>query len=297
LYDEVRNNSLEDVGIADCLQGKSDHRPAYARWLLGEHKPKRRKRKRVQVGWKPVLNEKGQPADYHAALDGTLADAQGGLAESVVEAATVHAAETSRPQRTHCEEVKALFEQRREEHDEVQRKVLSKQLWKALRRQRRQRADAELVLLAENGSGLRKLRRNQQQQAGAERITGVKDEQGKLNSDPDSICEVFALFYEDLYKEELIQEDSGRGFHDGPDLQTHPLTTDEVDKALRMLKNGRTGADDGLVAEMLKTDHRGLIDALAAFLDDIFQNKLEAPDEWRQVKLKVIFKKGDPELP
>ena len=66
---------------------------------------------------------------------------------------------------------------------------------------------------------------------------------------------------------------------------------------LRALTTGRTGADDKLVAEMLKTGHRGLAEALAAFLDGISQDDLEAQETWEKTKFKGIFKKGDPGLP
>ena len=48
---------------------------------------------------------------------------------------------------------------------------------------------------------------------------------------------------------------------------------------------------------MLKTGHHGLVDTLAAFFNGILHDDMEAPETWRKTKLKVIFKKGDPELP
>ena len=72
---------------------------------------------------------------------------------------------------------------------------------------------------------------------------------------------------------------------------------DEVEQSLHALKAGRTGAEDGLVAEMLKTGHRGLVEALASFFDAILQGRMDTPESWRRTKLKVIFKKGDLEIP
>ena len=72
---------------------------------------------------------------------------------------------------------------------------------------------------------------------------------------------------------------------------------DEVEQSFHALKAGRTGAEDGLVAEMLKTGHCGLVEALASFFDAILQGSMDAPESWRRTKLKVIFKKGDLELP
>jgi hypothetical protein len=125
----------------------------------------------------------------------------------------------------------------------------------------------------------------------------VKDDQGKLHNDPDSISEVFAQFYEDLYSEEQNGGSEMGGVREKPYSSVDPLTRDEVERALRTLRNGKTGAEDGLVAEMLKAGSDTLIEALAAFLNDILQDDLDTPDTWKKVKLKVIFKKGDPELP
>ena len=79
---------------------------------------------------------------------------------------------------------------------------------------------------------------------------------------------------------------------DEPDSLADPLTREEVERALRILKNGRTGAENRLVTEMLKTGSRTLIESLAASFNDILQNHLEAPDTWKKVKLKVLLKKG-----
>ena len=52
------------------------------------------------------------------------------------------------------------------------------------------------------------------------------------------------------------------------------MTASEVSEALQKLKNLRTAADDGLVAEMLKTGHSGLLDAMAElFTDHIGRNE------------------------
>jgi hypothetical protein len=242
------------------------------------------------------LNEEGKPAKYHRALDTMLNNAHDPAAE-IVEAATSSAAQCTRTRREHNEEVKALFERRRQEPDPLERKMLSKQLWKALRRQRRQRTDEEIRHVAERGAGLNKLRRTLQQQAGRDRITQVRDDDGTLHKDPGSVCEVFAKFYEELYKDELANGIGTTSNGKTIDFHMKALTFEEVEKALRGLKNGRTGSDDGLVAEMLKTAHRGLIEVLVLFFNDILQEGLDTPDSWKKVKVKVIFKKGDPELP
>ena len=293
LFDEIRLDTLIDAGIVDALDGKSDHRATFARLRLCEYQRLAKEVRKVQVGWKPALDDKSLPSQYHAVLDAALKGLQPNLAECIAGAAIASAAQRPRPRRKHADEVKALFDQRRNESDTECRKGLSKRLWKALRRQRRLRADDDIDALARKGGGLGKLKQMTNKQAGIQRITAIRDKEGELHRDPDDIAEVFAQFYEDLYKE-LAR---GGEVKMPSSAKPSPVTIPEVEQALRALKNGKTGADDGLVAEMLKTGHRGLIEALATFMDGILQDDLEVPESWRAAKLKVIFKKGNPDLP
>ena len=57
--------------------------------------------------------------------------------------------------------------------------------------------------------------------------------------------------------------------------------------------NSSTGVDDGIVAEMLKTGHDGLLQVLARYFTDILAGRLDPPEELKLVQLFVNFKKGD----
>ena len=100
----------------------------------------------------------------------------------------------------------------------------------------------------------------------------------------------FADFYQDLYS---LGEHEGENLEDELSSIVVPVIVDELKMALNRLKGGRTGADDGLVAEMLKTGHSDLIETIAAFFTDVLAGKLEPPEEWKVARLSVIFKKGD----
>ena len=54
-------------------------------------------------------------------------------------------------------------------------------------------------------------------------------------------------------------------------LQSIPVTPDEVEAALKKLKAGKAGADDGFVAEMLKTAHRGLVVQIAEVFSEFLK--------------------------
>ena len=70
------------------------------------------------------------------------------------------------------------------------------------------------------------------------------------------------------------------------------VSVDELLRVLRRLGNNKTGAADGLVAEMLKTGHSGLLELLAMFFTNILVGKLGPPSNWKSVQLKPIFKGG-----
>ena len=220
------------MGIADTLDGKSDHRAAFTKFHLREHGPTLKRRRKVQIGWKPKVDDAGKPSEYHAALDAALTTDGAGLAETIVEAATSSTAQGPRSQRKHNEEVRSLLEQRRSEHDADRRKDLSKQVWKALRKQRRQRMGEEMDALAQKRRGLSSLRQILQKQAGVQRAMGVRDNDGGLQKDPGKTTEMFAKFYEDLYTEthacsEYLLQGAPRA---------NPVTVQEVIQALRQFK-------------------------------------------------------------
>ena len=94
-----------------------------------------------------------------------------------------------------------------------------------LRKERRERLDKELETMAEAGSGLGSLKRLWVKQAGSARITCITDAAGNEHSDQDSICEAFAAFYEELYRDA-----DGVGFK-APDSEA-PLA--EISQAFAM---------------------------------------------------------------
>ena len=69
LTDEVRLEDTTDTGIECALEGKSDHRGVLASFQIAGRAQERRRRARVQRGWKAFLDCAGKPAEYHRALD------------------------------------------------------------------------------------------------------------------------------------------------------------------------------------------------------------------------------------
>ena len=143
--------------------------------------------------------------------------------------------------------------------------------------------------LANAGSGLSKLKETLATHAGPWIINAVFDRDGVIKGGQQDLCEVFASFYKDLCKE---SEQTGTiTYRDG--CRDAKITAEEVRSALKRFKRRRTGAEDGLVAVMLKTGHNGLVKAIARLFSDICQCSLPPPEEWKFTKLVIILKKYD----
>lgn len=201
---------------------------------------------------------------------------------------------SSSSKRVHSDEVKQLFDARRMEQDPVLRKQLSKDLWRALRRQRRLRHDAEITEIADRGQGLRSLQQVLGRQSGTERIAQVWEKAGSLVSDGVSIAEVFVTFYEELYKCDAAAREGGE---DNLTELICPVTASEITAALKRMRNKRTGADDGLVAEMLKAASEDLVEVVAECFTDILSGSMDPPADWKVARLSILFKKGDANQP
>jgi hypothetical protein len=280
LTDEVRQDCMTDCRIATALDGKSDHRAVCAHFRFAAHVPTRKTRAKIQVGWKPQLDSNQPPSQYYSFLDQGLAKQKAGADPTpvVVEAATMAAETRSRGQvGTQNRAVKELLHKRKNELDQDRRKALSKQIWRALRRSRRQKFQSAVESLIEAGSGLHSLKHLIEKRDGMHRMTRLQSKDGEIKTDQADLCEVFACFYEDLYKDSetlaAVVQDAGAA--------VAPVTDNEVELALARMKTHKTGADDGLVAEMIKTGNQPLLRCIAHLFNDLLKGTTTPPATWR----------------
>lgn len=124
------------------------------------------------------------------------------------------------------------------------------------------------------------------------KMTSIKDKHGKEHTDPQSMVDCFAEFYEALYDKRVVNTlDHGLEAGSAP-----TVTGDEVRLALTSMKNGKTKDNTGIVAEMLKARSEAFINAVAQLFTEIMQLG-QIPEHWRLTAIKVLFKKGDVKLP
>ena len=75
------------------------------------------------------------------------------------------------------------------------------------------------------------------------------------------------------------------------------ITRREVEQQLKSMINGKAPDAAGIVAEMLKTGGERLQEALADIFNDVLLEGAKPPAEWKHTSIKVLFKKGGPQLP
>ena len=124
------------------------------------------------------------------------------------------------------------------------------------------------------------------------RLTSVVDKSGNVRSNRQEIVDVFADFYEELYKarEELVV-DGNEERRWGTHFEIPSVTVEEIDQHVRKLKRGKAADTRGVVAEMLKVGGQLLKEVLADVFTCILVNGDEPPESWRRNRVKVIFKR------
>ena len=296
LIDSIARGQVTNVGIIQDLEGTSDHLPTFARFKLC---PRVRKKKtKSHIGWKAKLDENDEPTMFQSELEVALRECDKRdieeLTRTIVESASKHAMrDTTAKKPRHSAEVQSLFAERRAESFRDRRKYLSKQLWRALRKERRFREEEALRSIAERGGGARQL--GQLSGESRKRVTAAVDANGVTHTTVEGIGEVFRAFYEQLY-----EADCGESAKHFLCLQAEGnviVTMEEVRAALKDMKGNKTAAEDGLVAEMLKAGGQSLIETLADVFTELLCDRLEMPGTWRKSRLTVLFKTGDRQMP
>ena len=117
------------------------------------------------------------------------------------------------------------------------------------------------------------------------------DKQGARHTARASIVEVFAAFYEDLY--ESKNSATSETVHQGC-KEIQAFTKEDLEIAIKQMKRGKAKDNQGVIAEMLKDGNDTLYSAFLELFNEVLVNENLPPSAWRDTKLVVIFKKGDP---
>ena len=129
-------------------------------------------------------------------------------------------------------------------------------------------------------------------------ISEMRGKHGDLKRDPDAVAEVFANVYEELYCARCRGENGNRNeqCRNGDDV-IQPFTTQEMKEAVGKLKSRKAADPNSIHAELFKEGGDILGQMILKLFNDILIEGANPPDAWRQTRLIIIFKKGNPQLP
>ena len=123
--------------------------------------------------------------------------------------------------------------------------------------------------------------------------------EGTTTTDRQSIADVFASFYEDLYECRSTEDTTTDVINPSRDQRQdiRPFSLEEVSIAINQLGNGRCKDTTFLIAEMLKAGGPTLHSQLQRLFNDVISPDATPPTQWKQTTISVIYKSGDPQLP
>uniref|UniRef100_H3B2Y3 Reverse transcriptase domain-containing protein n=1 Tax=Latimeria chalumnae TaxID=7897 RepID=H3B2Y3_LATCH len=215
------------------------------------------------------------------------------LKSALLDAASVTLAKsTTKKKKWISEETFSLIKEKRKAkgHKEKYRQ-LQKKVNKLLRRDREAHLNniCEELEKANSNGNAKKIFQTVQKLTGEfkPRSQLIKDQNGKILTETAEILNRWLKYCEQLYAD------------DSPPTNLHleignepPPTKAEVEKAIRMIKNGKATGPDGVPVELLKLGGDTVVDVLLKICIDIWKSR-KWPKEWTQSTIIPIPKKGD----
>ena len=135
-------------------------------------------------------------------------------------------------------------------------------------------------------------------------IPKIRNKDGEAEKTRQGIANVFAEFYEELYKGEDEQDDESKYTHidqenaDSCQNGTIPeFTKEEIQDAIHRLKKGKAKDNSGVRAEQLKFCSEETKEKIRNIFNEIAQQSDFTPNCWRKIRIQVIYKKGNREDP
>jgi hypothetical protein len=123
----------------------------------------------------------------------------------------------------------------------------------------------------------------------------MRDKRGELQTGRQQIADVFADFYEQLYAEKNALQGDDEDARIVRDVR--PVFVDEVKDQLKKMAKDKSADNNGMVVELLQCSGDGMLSLIANVFTDILSAETPVPKEWKETRLKVLFKKGEPMLP
>ena len=123
-------------------------------------------------------------------------------------------------------------------------------------------------------------------------VNCLRDKSGKVVVDSEEIKRIWKDYMERLLNEENIwDKEVDCSVKEGPECL---ISREEVDRALKKMKNGKAPGQSGVVTEMLKASGNISVEWLTELCNSVIRER-KIPEDWKKSAIVPAFKvKGDP---
>lgn len=120
----------------------------------------------------------------------------------------------------------------------------------------------------------------------------IRDDEGNLLSNPKDALEQWRKYFDGLLNVQPPNLTEEPAVYQTAEPLVDEPTREEVEKAIKMLKNNKAPGIDGLPAELIKQGGERMLTELHNLITNIWRREC-IPDEWRESIITPVFKKGD----
>ena len=117
----------------------------------------------------------------------------------------------------------------------------------------------------------------------------MTDAEGNQQTDRQSIANVLADFYEELYSSKCSSND----ICPAQDVKISPFNRCDLEKAMKQMKSGRARDSSGIISEMLQSGGDVLWDMLLSLYNAVISPSSPTPTGWKKTVMTVLHKSGD----
>jgi hypothetical protein len=119
------------------------------------------------------------------------------------------------------------------------------------------------------------------------KMTHLTNSSGSKTSNREEILKIAENYYRNIYKSDNIADNSPLSD------QVPGITKDEIQHALKQMKNGKASGEDNMAVEMLKLGGDIICKELAKLFIK-YINLEVTPKQWDNAIIVLLYKKGDP---
>lgn len=298
-----KKETVQDVTVLNRFSTGSDHRMVRAKIVLNVKEERRHMVARAEKAkFTSITNIRAYQEEIENNLQNVVQDETNieQLNETLVKvlkkAQKKCENKQTRKNEKLSEDTRDLMQRRREMKDKhttntTELRSLNKSISKAIRKDIRSFNTKEINNTIEQNKSLKVLKRKLR--PGTRNIFKLKNKHGHIKYEQQEILKVTEEYYRTLYgRDDSIQEVEIPVIQNVGSEELPDITEEEIESAIKCMKNNKTPGEDGIVSEMIKLGGRCVIKTLRTLYNACLFGG-STPEKWNNAVMIILHKKGD----